>query len=1386
MRDPIQGPPQETAQAQDQGEWKRDPIQGPPPPEQTQQTKPGGEPEGEGALATGVRHAAEAVIPGLAGAAGWIPGAAAGATIGSAIPGIGTAVGGVVGGLITSFVAGGGAALAQDWLKKKLGFDDSETLAQGAKEHPIASGVGTVGGLMASFTPGGAGALAARVLRGGMVAGDAGQLVARGANAAIGGAIDLAQTGDPVHAAAVGATSTLLGGPTAAGKAVMGASEQLTAKLGLGGAPGEKLTSTLARSMSESPKSAEAEANPATGATVDGAATEIPKPDPAAEKAAVQTSGLSTPGGRGQAAAPPLKDGIATGETQNTPTRDGGNKGIYAKDAIPGEEGGGTTPAPLGTLNPDIEAVLRPKAEPPPEAPARPAEAAPAERPVQQAQQEQPTAPQPERTPENIRQRIRQIEYDRRLSRVGDEPYPPHGELSALRQELKNLEGPRQQAQQEQGGEPAPRAAAVDRTMDLIKSLKDESAARAAAKENPPSEFDAAATRAVEAAQKSPYKNTGKQARQQDEPVTRGPPREPPGGPPAEPPEPGPKDARLNKPPLLESKGGGMFNSLRRTFAPEFMSPASEKAGEALRRGQGVMEGLNKEWTHKLEKHFPAMEKLIKNGDMQAFTDKIEGGNHFPEYTIPKELEGAASDIKGMFKAYKEKAAEISKDPEAVRAWNDNFVTHIYKDEPKSFWDRVGGGGVRGSGGSLKARKYETYAQAKEDAGHEPRHPNILNTAEAYRTELGKHIATEMAKQEMRAGGHLKYAMPEPNVGASGQLSSLKEGNRIHEGWEPVENMSMGGRQAYMPRDAANVFNNHLSPGLKGNKYIAPFYEAWREASNRFTGMELGLFNGFHFFVTGGESVLSNQSRGVSELGKSAKYAVQGNLKDAGIELSAAGKSLLTAPAAPIANYHAGRRFMAIAEGNDKPWSVFSPLKRFKQPTETEKLMVKASQDAGIMPHGRSYAPDENLSKMGTYFQSYMRGQFGREMSELVQRVKDNPFKGVPVETWNAIGRGMQSMSEPLFGHYIPALKYGTMMKDLESFMRQSKVDLRTPQGMDKATAFLRKQGNAMDVRIGEANAQNMFMNKSIQQAGYGLLRSFSWARGTGIAILGGPGGVAKTLAEGVKNKDMGAAMQKLANKLDMTHKDYDPNLTYSIAFPFGTAMIGTAYQLIKTSLAGDPKFPSSFKDLYLPRTGGMIPGAGGKGDVEERVPLPGYHKEIRGAIHDPVAEVMNKRNALITTLGEQATGMDWKNQPIVRPDATLGENLTDRAKHIQNKLLNPLMLKNVTATPPEGSNISTTERVLGLKQAGKAYLDPEKSDQGAAARYKKAWDSSKNTEWKEQHGGRENIPKAELRKTYGSAGAPPEELTRPSTLRRTPAPAAGGWVRDPIQGPAP
>jgi hypothetical protein len=1141
-------------------------------------------------------------------------------------------------------------------------------------------------------------------------------VASRLANAAITGAIDYAAGGDLQHAGGAALGGAALGNPTTLGKAAIEGGENV----------GKKISSLLATG-----KATQEEAGnllSARGATVDGAATkpestgdyppgnpaEAPKPNTELEKADVKTPGISTPGGYGGRTAAKPNEDVAIGNPGSKPmesNREGG------KDAIPeGAPGAsiesGRAPAPLGTLDPGVEAVLRPK----PEEPA----------------------------------------------------------------------APRQQAEQEQPG--APRAAAAERPAEtvksdpLVESLKQEQAKRAADAENPPSEFDQAAQKAVEAGKK--YGTLGRQARQQDEPVTGGrgrePPREPP--PPTEPPEPGPKDARLNKPPLLESAPENAFRSLQRTFAPEFMSPASERGAAAIRKGLGEFQGLNDKWEAKMEPHYKALEKLEPK-DMDAFIDHVEGGKSFPEWKMPAELKGVADDIQAMTKEYKEAIAKQAENPEEARAWSDQYLTHIYK--PEETTPRTGGGGIRGSGGSLKEKKYETYAEAKE-AGLERGHYNPLDALKAYRTELGKHLALRQAVDELHAEGHIKYSMPEGRQGASGQLSSLRESGRIHKDWEPVPQLSMGGRTAFMPRDMANIFNNHLSSGLMGGKYTGPIYQKWREATNRMTGTELGLFNGFHFFVTGNESMLSNQARGISELARGVKNALSGNMKDAGIELTAGGKSLLTSPVSFLSNYREGRRMMAAITGDDRMIPVFGEkgqakgLNKLKALSETDRIKVTAAQEAGVAPIGRSFAPDVNMVKGEGFLKSITRGSLGREMREMAQHVKDSPFKNVPMAVWDGlIGRSLQTLSEPLFGHYIPALKFGSLMKNADSFIRQSKIDVRTPQGKDTLVKFLRKESNAMDVRMGEANANNMFMNKSIQQAGYGLLRSFSWTKGTITALTAGPGGVAKTLAEGVKNRDMKGAMEKLGNKLDMTHKDYDPNLAYSIAFPFGIALMGALYEGYKTR----GELPSSFKDLYLPRTGGKIPGFAGRGDVEERLILPGYHKEVKGMIQSPSQEVSNKLNATIQTIKDQVTGRDTFGLPIVRPNATLTENLTDRGKHALEKL-SPLMLKNVLATPPEGSNISKGERVFGFKQASKAITDPENTQKFLDKKYEADWDQKMRTKLREEQGGRGGPSKSDVRATHGTANKTSSEPAPPSTLKR--APAADGWIRDPIQRPPP
>ena len=94
-------------------------------------------------------------------------------------------------------------------------------------------------------------------------------------------------------------------------------------------------------------------------------------------------------------------------------------------------------------------------------------------------------------------------------------------------------------------------------------------------------------------------------------------------------------------------------------------------------------------------------------------------------------------------------------------------------------------------------------------------------------------------------------------------------------------------------------------------------------------------------------------------------------------------------------------------------------------------------------------------------------------------------------------------------------------------------------------------------------------------------------------------------------------------------------------------ATISTIYQYLRAGEA-----PEDWRDLYAPKTGGMVPGVGGRGMVKEHVLMPGYQKDVLGWIHHPLQEAYNKMGGLPTTVIEQATGKDWRGEQIVRPGA--------------------------------------------------------------------------------------------------------------------------------------
>jgi hypothetical protein len=163
-------------------------------------------------------------------------------------------------------------------------------------------------------------------------------------------------------------------------------------------------------------------------------------------------------------------------------------------------------------------------------------------------------------------------------------------------------------------------------------------------------------------------------------------------------------------------------------------------------------------------------------------------------------------------------------------------------------------------------------------------------------------------------------------------------------------------------------------------------------------------------------------------------------------------------------------------------------------------------------------------------------------------------------------------------------------------------------------------------------------MNRALEQAAFIGMRSFTWTvLGPSKEILGGY----KALAQGLMNGKVPISMKSDA---------YDPRIGYAIMFPMTVAMMGSLVNYLMTG-----EWPKDWKDAFVPRTGGLVPGVGGKGQVEERVRIPGYHKDFIGYWYNPKGELTNKEAGIWQALHEQVSGgrdqwsgTDWRGLPIV------------------------------------------------------------------------------------------------------------------------------------------
>jgi hypothetical protein len=743
-------------------------------------------------------------------------------------------------------------------------------------------------------------------------------------------------------------------------------------------------------------------------------------------------------------------------------------------------------------------------------------------------------------------------------------------------------------------------------------------------------------------------------------------------------------------PPQNRSNLSKLWRSMKLLVGSD-IGPYGRQAENIIRGAYGRAKRVFEQTMNLLNPHMETVRNMDPM-DRAALMNRVEGGKDFPNWQPTPDQQRIIDVYKPAMDLWKDQFSKL--DRTAQMKFVTDYLAHMYKNpaQASEFFSQFG---KRGGAGSTKGRTHATYEDAKK-AGLEPLTDNPIEIATRYGLSMTNFIASNDALERAVETGVVGYFSSGKSVGATGSPEPHQVGGPP-PGWKKLNAPPKGPfLEAYAPEDFADKYNAFYSQGLRG--VHAPIYDALRSANAGWTMMELGL-NAYHFFTMANEAIISDVKRGLDQL-------FTGQIKEGA-------KTIAGAPLAPGTRYIEGKRFQ----------------REYLDPNSTNPIAsIMAEANARPVGRGHAYdilgsAGDENISR-GSFIKNFDKDKINSQLKQAWDDVKDDwgladsvgkqamfPFKQA--------SRVLQTVGAPLFDKYIPALKAGAMHSQMADWLAANPhIDINTPAGRQAAVDVARKISDSVDNAFGEMVHDNLFMNQALRHAAMVAMRSFSWSIGAMRQIGGGTYAAGKAAALSLKTGE---------NRFSMAHPEFDPRISYAIAFPFVVATISAIYQGLRAGEA-----PQDWRDLYAPRTGGTVPGLGGKGQVPEHALMPGFQKDVYGWLSHPLREGYAKLGGLPTTALEQITNRDWRGDPIAQRGASPIDQFQQRMAHLFSKL-GPIGARAIAKGQPATSGITPVETALGFRAPGVDIQDPQRLEKWMAASAKKEWKAKERHDKTEQ-----------------------------------------------------
>lgn len=259
----------------------------------------------------------------------------------------------------------------------------------------------------------------------------------------------------------------------------------------------------------------------------------------------------------------------------------------------------------------------------------------------------------------------------------------------------------------------------------------------------------------------------------------------------------------------------------------------------------------------------------------------------------------------------------------------------------------------------------------------------------------------------------------------------------------------------YAHPDSARIFNNYLSPGLRG-KWI---YDTYRSAGNSLVQFRLGI-SAFHAGFTTLDATISVFAKGINRLFK-------GDVKGFA---TATAKTLIPLYS-PITNFIRGRELFQSWYGKDN----------------------------GAMTNllAEMYASGGGRAKMDKFYATQFDQTLNKALKEgkLLTAALQTPF-------WLT-----QQMSRPLMEYLVPRQKMGV-------FADLMKMEIEDNPNMshEQMRATAQRIVNSVDNRMGQLVYDNLMVNRTMKDLGMASVQSLGWNIGSVREIGGGIGDLAKNL----------------------------------------------------------------------------------------------------------------------------------------------------------------------------------------------------------------------------------------------------------------------------------